>query len=103
MQKVSHCLSIQILMGLPFVLPTIPRSSVCLKETSRYQRLIASASDVDAGDFRRNKILKNGFYMLILTDGNLWVKNRRGYSYGHTRRDVMIVKNGRLRQTDFTL
>ena len=32
--------------------------------------------------------------LLSIEDGNPWVENRKGYNYGATRRDVIVVKNG---------
>lgn len=34
--------------------------------------------------------------LLSIEDGNPWVENRKGYNYGATRRDVIVVKNGRM-------
>ena len=34
--------------------------------------------------------------LLSISDDSLWVKNRIGYSYGATRRDLIVVKNGKL-------
>lgn len=52
------------------------------------------AKCLDKADFRKIAELNNGTYLLIITDKNLWVDNRIGYSYGHTRKDVMLVRNG---------
>lgn len=34
--------------------------------------------------------------LLSISDDSLWVKNRTGYSYGATRKDLIVVKNGKL-------
>ena len=52
------------------------------------------AKCIDKADFRKIAEQNNGTYLLIITDKNLWVDNRIGYSYGHTRKDVMLVRNG---------
>ena len=49
---------------------------------------------IDAGDFRTLDSLRNGRILLLIEDDNLWVENRRGHSYGHTRKDVLLVENG---------
>lgn len=49
---------------------------------------------IDVGDFRAVEELKRGRYLLIVEDGNLWVLQRRGKKYGHTRKDVLLVENG---------
>lgn len=38
-----------------------------------------------------------GFYMLQITDSEPWVSNRKGYNYGATRRDIMLVDKGRVK------
>jgi len=53
-----------------------------------------SARCIDKTDFRDVADLNKGTYLLVITDKNLWVDNRIGYSYGHTRKDVMLVRNG---------
>ncbi len=35
-------------------------------------------------------------YLIIIEDQEPWVKNRMGYSYGHTRRDILLVKDGKI-------
>ncbi len=35
--------------------------------------------------------------LLSVNDGNPWVQNRKGYEYGATRRDMIIVKNGMMK------
>lgn len=49
---------------------------------------------IDNGDFRTVAELKRGRYLLIVEDENLWVLQRRGKKYGHTRKDVLLVENG---------
>ncbi|MCQ2326555.1 MAG: hypothetical protein MJZ71_03235 [Bacteroidales bacterium] len=52
------------------------------------------ASCIDKADFRKVEGLNDGTYLLIIADKNLWVDNRIGYNYGHTRKDVMLVRKG---------
>lgn len=54
-----------------------------------------SATSIDKGTFIDYPELSKGYCLLIISDGNLWVDNRVGYSYGHIRRDVLLVKNGK--------
>lgn len=49
---------------------------------------------IDEGDFRSVDTLKRGRYLLIVEDENLWVQKRRGYNYGHPRKDILLVENG---------
>lgn len=57
------------------------------------QDIQVSKSEIDKGRFS-NVMLRNGRHLLIITDENPWVKNRSGYSYGHIRKDVLLVNNG---------
>ena len=40
-----------------------------------------------------NEELKNDTYLLIISDLNLWVQNRTGHNYGHTRKDIILVSD----------
>ena len=50
---------------------------------------------IDSGDFRSVPQLADGRMLLIVEDDNPWVERRKGYEYGHRRRDIMLVENGR--------
>lgn len=47
------------------------------------------------GHFKSVKELKNGSKLLIIEDETPWVENRRGYSYGAQRKDIILLKNGK--------
>lgn len=47
--------------------------------------------------------LKNGLKLLIVQDDRPWVANREGYSYGATRKDVLLLEDGKaLNETVYT-
>ena len=50
---------------------------------------------IDGGNFSRIAPLASGTKMLLLTDTTPWVENRAGYSYGATRKDILLIKNGK--------
>ena len=54
-----------------------------------------SKQDIDKGSFKRYPQLRKGRVLLVVSDDNPWVKNREGYSYGHTRKDILLLKNGK--------
>lgn len=58
-----------------------------------------SARDIDNGTFQKYNELNLGIVLLVLEDKNLWVKQRKGYNYGHTRRDVLLIRNGKALNT----
>ena len=53
------------------------------------------AANVDNGDFSSDSILKRGNYILILQDDNPWVENRKGHNYGHIRKDILFLNDGK--------
>lgn len=63
-------------------------------ERSTYAITI-SKSDIDKGDFRKYPQLREGKKILVIEDTNPWVENREGYSYGHTRKDILLLDQGR--------
>ena len=55
--------------------------------------------NIDAGDFRLVEPLRKGRYLLLIEDENPWVLNRKGHNYGHQRKDVLLVENGRAKNS----
>lgn len=47
---------------------------------------------IDSG---RYSDISNGLFLLEITDQTPWVDNRTGYSYGATRKDLVVVQNKR--------
>lgn len=50
---------------------------------------------IDNGDFTKYDVLKSGEKLLIINDQTPWVKQRAGHDYGATRKEVMLLKNGK--------
>lgn len=57
-----------------------------------------SPEEVDKKRYSTEKLQK-GIYLLCIKDKNPWVDNRKGYSYGANRKDIILVKDGRGRNT----
>lgn len=51
--------------------------------------------NIDKGLYGNNKELAQGLNLVVVTDQNQWIINRKGYEYGVTRRDVFIVDDGK--------
>lgn len=51
--------------------------------------------NIDDGDFSSDKNLRSGNKLVILKDDSLWVDKREGYKYGHYRKDLLVLKNGK--------
>ncbi len=63
--------------------------------SSPVEPIVVSAREIDEANFRSVKALNNGTYLLVITDKNPWVDQRIGHDYGHNRRDLVLVKDGR--------
>lgn len=50
---------------------------------------------IDKGLFLGMPRLNSGKKLLVIEDQNPWVENRKGYSYGHIRRDMLLLKQGK--------
>lgn len=57
--------------------------------------LFVAKEYIDEGKFDAVKALRKGKFLVILQDDSLWVDRRQGYKYGHTRRDLILVENGK--------
>lgn len=56
--------------------------------------IVVDKKDLDDGVFNKDPVLSKGRHLLSITDKNPWVETRSGYSYGHSRRDVMLIEQG---------
>lgn len=63
--------------------------------TQRVDTLPLDKALIDSGDFSGIEEIAHGNFLLLLRDDSLWVDKRQGYSYGHTRKDVVFVENGK--------
>ena len=63
--------------------------------SNRIEPIEVKQSCIRKGRFLSNKKLRNGKKLLIVIDETPWVKQRRGYKYGVTRKDVLLINNGR--------
>ena len=55
--------------------------------------LVISTKDIDDCRYTSTE-LKSGLFLLSIKDENPWVLNREGHSYGATRQDVVLIKDG---------
>ena len=61
--------------------------------------IVIEKSLIDNGDFRTIAPLKSGKFLLFIEDTNLWVLKRAGYSYGHPRKDILLIEEGMARNS----
>lgn len=51
-------------------------------------------SAIDSGDYRCLPLLREGRWLVEVTDSTPWVSQREGRSYGHYRKELVYVENG---------
>lgn len=81
--------------GCELVVTNKQKTAYLFRASEKSKQISVSKIEIDKGDFRSHKELRKGQYILLIEDSNPWVENRKGYSYGHMRRDILLVKNGR--------
>lgn len=54
-----------------------------------------TGEEIDGRDFSKNELLSSGVKLLIVNDSTPWVENRAGHSYGHTRKEILLLKRGK--------
>ena len=60
-----------------------------LKETG------VKKEQIDNADFSDNPELEHGLKLLVIEDETPWVAKRTGYNYGATRKDILLLENGK--------
>ena len=54
---------------------------------------------IDGNNFTSIPDLREGEKLIVIKDKTPWVDKRVGYSYGHFRKDILIVRDGRAKNT----
>lgn len=85
--------------GCVFVVKNTKKNTQLFNYDIKGVAVSVSKQSIDAGDFRAIESLKSGRFLLLITDQNPWVLNRRGHDYGHQRKDVLLVENGRAKNS----
>lgn len=80
--------------GCVFVVTNKQKTVYLFDAPEKPNPIPALKSEIDAGDFRQHPEVAQGLFLLLIEDGNPWVDNRQGYSYGHTRKDILLLKDG---------
>lgn len=87
--------SVNDFKGMELVVINQHKDFVLFVREPKAESISIDKKDIDRGIFSKYETLRKGEHILKITDGNLWVDKRKGYSYGHTRKDVLLIKNGR--------
>lgn len=70
------------------------RNQTLFSAYSQPQSITLSAEQVDKGDFASVPELADGTHLVMLTDKNPWIAERKGYGYSVQRQDLLVVKDG---------
>ena len=81
--------------GVTFKVKNTQKNFHLFSLTDEMKPIIVDGIDIDNRDFSQNPLLRKGIKLLVISDKTLWVENRTGYNYGATRKDIMLVKNGK--------
>lgn len=85
--------------GCVFVVTNRTKNCRLFKYAAKEAPVSVGRRNIDAGDFHLVEPLKKGRYLLLIEDENPWVLNRKGHNYGHQRKDVLLVENGRAKNS----
>lgn len=59
------------------------------------RKVTVTGKNIDSADYSSVPELASGLYVFRVQDDSLWVANREGYDYGATRRDAVLVRDGK--------
>lgn len=80
--------------GCVFVVTNTYKNCHLFEYVGNGRPISVNKKQIDDGDFRSIPVLKKGKNLLIVEDKNPWVDKRKGYDYGHQRKDVLLIENG---------
>lgn len=81
--------------GVEFVVKNDAKNVVLFDLTRKAVPITVDQRMLDGRCFKSIPELQKGEHLLVIQDNNLWVDNRVGHDHGHTRKDVLLIKNGR--------
>lgn len=79
--------------GVEFIVENRSKNLPLFTAENYPAKISVTKAEIDKGRFRE-PALKKGTYLLAITDEKPWVENRAGYSYGHIRKDILVIHNG---------
>lgn len=85
--------------GTRFVLHNFTKTAFVFELSQPISKVNVSARDVDRGNFSAYPELRNGKKVLMMDDKNPWVVERKGYGQAMIRNDILLVENGKAKNT----
>ena len=83
--------------GCTFVIKNVQKTVYLFEAKETSLPISISKSSIDKGRFEEYPELSQGKHLLWIEDANPWVENRKGFSYGHQRKDILLVEEGMAR------
>ena len=80
--------------GCTFVIKNVRKTVYLFESREKTLPISIPKSNIDRGEFRDVPQLTKGTHLLLIEDANPWVENRKGYSYGHQRKDILLIQDG---------
>ena len=62
---------------------------------NKVSQIVVPASCIDKAQFEAVPELSKGNHLLSISDKNKWVSRRLGHDYGHIRKDVVLITDGK--------
>lgn len=81
--------------GVQLVVKNNQKKIVLFTFENKLTEVSVTKKEIDKGRFCKVNALQKGMKLLIVEDETPWVKQRKGYNYGATRKDVLVVEKGR--------
>ena len=85
--------------GVEFVVKNDAKVVALFELSCEGKTIVVDKHLLDGRCFRSVPELRHGEHLLVIQDNNLWVDNRVGHDYGHTRKDILLIKDGRSQNT----
>ena len=81
--------------GIELVVRNTQKKFTLFSAENPLTEIKASKKNITSGRFLSKKQLRTGLKILVISDETPWVERRKGYNYGATREDLLLIKNGR--------
>lgn len=81
--------------GTTFRVINTNRNFALFESKNQMKSISVNAAQIDNGNFQSNNQLRKGKYILSISDSRPWVEQRKGYSYGAVRKDILLIENGK--------
>lgn len=86
--------SVNDFCGITITVDNTVGACTIFRSEGKVRTISVSNKQIDEGDFRNITELNKGKVLLVISDSNPWVNNRKGFNYGAIRKDILLLENG---------